>query len=243
MEDRNIRLVDFIQIMLELKWKSAEIVTILSNYYKKGAIDSIDKRELFLLFAMKRKLKLMSHVINSEDFAFEFNEDNFIDVVENDVYDMAVLLYREYFLLIKKQQDKICKLLIAAFGKANGQLEAKAFLLKRFMTHMRFEQAAKFLEIIEYGIYDSSRGNIFVHTLNVVKAACLLIELLMAVKHQFGFMERRVEEIKNKILSIASQYMSQVMSEEEMRYLLLEKDLDNNDALILIYNFDLIDLL
>jgi hypothetical protein len=77
----------------------------------------------------------------------------------------------------------------------------------------------------------------------VVKAACLLIELLMAVKHQFGFMERRVEEIKNKILSIASQYMSQVTSEEEMRYLLLEKDLDNNDALILIYNFDLIDLL
>jgi hypothetical protein len=36
MEDRNIRLVDFIQIMLELKWKSQEIVTILQNYYKKG---------------------------------------------------------------------------------------------------------------------------------------------------------------------------------------------------------------
>lgn len=35
-EDRNIRLVDFIQIMLELKWKSSEIVQILANYYKKG---------------------------------------------------------------------------------------------------------------------------------------------------------------------------------------------------------------
>lgn len=108
---------------------------------------------------------------------------------------------------------------------------------------MRFEQAAKFLEIVESGIYDSSRGNIFVHTLNVVKAACLLIELLMAVKHQFGFMERRVHEIKAKVLSIATAYMSKVTSEEEMRYLLLEKDLDNNDALTLIYNFDLIDLL
>jgi hypothetical protein len=122
MEDRNIRLVDFIQIMLELKWKSQEIVIILANYYKKGGIDSIDKRELFLLFAMKRKLKLMSHVINSDDFAFDFSEDNFIDVIENDVFDMAVLLYREYFLLIKTpdQQDKICKLLISAFSKANG---------------------------------------------------------------------------------------------------------------------------
>jgi len=87
--------------MIELKWKSQEIVTILANYYKKGQIDSIDKRELFLLFAMKRKLKLMSHVINSDDFSFEFREDNFIDVIENDVYDMAVLLYREYFLLLR----------------------------------------------------------------------------------------------------------------------------------------------
>jgi len=37
--------------------------------------------------------------------------------------------------------------------------------------------------------------------------------------------------------------MSQVTSEEEMRYLLLEKDLDNNDALNHIYNLDLVDLL
>ena len=81
------------------------------------------------------------------------------------------------------------------------------------------------------------------HSLNVVKAACLLIELLSGVKKQFGFMERRVEEIKQKIVLIASQYMQQVTSEEEMRYLLLEKDLDNNDALNHIYDLDLVDLL
>ena len=75
----------------------------------------------------------------TDDFSFEFREDNFIDVIENDVYDMAVLLYREYFLLLRTQQEKILKLIVASFGKANGQLEAKAFLIKRFMTHMRFE--------------------------------------------------------------------------------------------------------
>lgn len=37
--------------------------------------------------------------------------------------------------------------------------------------------------------------------------------------------------------------MAQVTSDEEMRYLLLEKDLDNNDALNLIYNFELVALL
>jgi hypothetical protein len=56
-------------------------------------------------------------------------------------------------------------------------------------------------------------------------------------------MQRRVDEIKSKIVAIAAQYMSQVASEEEMRYLLLEKDLDNNDALNHIYNLDLVDLL
>jgi hypothetical protein len=70
---------------------------------------------------------------------FEFKEINFIDVIENEVYDMAVLLYREYFLLLRTQQEKICKLLVGAFDKQNGQLEAKVFLLKRFMTHMRFD--------------------------------------------------------------------------------------------------------
>jgi len=83
-------------------------------------------------------------------------------------------------------------LLVNSFSKANGQLEAKAFLLKRFIPHMRFEQAQIFLEAVEERIYDMSRGNIFVNTLNVVKGACLLIELLIKVRNQFGFMQRRV---------------------------------------------------
>lgn len=74
---------------------------MLTNYSRKSSIEHIDLRELFLLFAMKRKLKLMSHLINSDDFSkFEFTEDNFSDVIENDVYDIGVLLYREYFLKI-----------------------------------------------------------------------------------------------------------------------------------------------
>ena len=89
--------------MLELGWKSKQIIFVLTNYSRKNKMDAIDLRELFLLFAMKRKLKLMSHLINSDDFdTFEFTEDNFCDVIENDVYDIGVLLYREYFLKIKR---------------------------------------------------------------------------------------------------------------------------------------------
>ena len=119
-DGNTIRLVNFIQIMLELNWKSGEIIHVLSSYNKRGKLEMQDLRELFLMFAIKRKLKLMSHLINSEDFGLEFKEDNFVDVIENDVFDMAVLLYREYFLEIKTQHEKIVTLLVSSFGKANG---------------------------------------------------------------------------------------------------------------------------
>lgn len=105
---------------------------------------------------------------------------------------MGVLLYREYFLEIRQQHDTICNLLVNSFSKSNGMLESKVFLLKRFVTNLDFEQAMKFLEAVEKGIFDSSRGNILVQTLNVVKSACLLIELLEKVKAHFSYVDRRV---------------------------------------------------
>jgi len=101
----------------------------------------------------------------------------------------------------------------------------------------------KFLEAIERKINDTSRGNILIHTLNVVKAACLIIELLMKVRSQFPFMSRRVEEIKQKIVSIAAEFMDQVNTEEEMRFLLLSPDLDQRDALNVILDYNIVELL
>lgn len=139
MEDRTIKLVDFIQVMLELKWRTKEIKEVLINYSKKGKIESVDIRELFLMFAVKRKIKLMSMLINSDEFQMDLHEDNFIDVIENDAYDMGVLLYREYFLLINKQHEKIINLLVNSFTKTNGLLEAKSFLIKKFFNKMTFD--------------------------------------------------------------------------------------------------------
>ena len=68
LEDRTIKLVDFIQIMLELKWSSEEIKSVLKKYSKKGKIDTMEIREMFLLFAMRRKIKLMSYLINGDEF-------------------------------------------------------------------------------------------------------------------------------------------------------------------------------
>jgi len=75
-------------------------------------------------------------------------------------------------------------------------------------------------------------------SLNVIKSSCLLIELLELVRKSFVFLDRRINEIKSVIVDIAKQYMEKVDNEEEMQYLLLEKDLDNRDSLNIIYDFE-----
>lgn len=49
-----------------MEWPTKDITDILTNYSKKGKIDNFDMRELFLMFAVKRKIKLMSMLINGD---------------------------------------------------------------------------------------------------------------------------------------------------------------------------------
>lgn len=130
-----------------------------------------------------------------------------------------------------------------SFTENNGMLEAKSFLLKRFVAEMSYDQAIQFIEAIEKGVKNNSRGNVLILTLNVIKSSCLLIELLALVQGQFGFLERRIQEIRNDILGIAKSYMAQIESEEEMSYLLLEKDFDNRDSLDIVYDVQISELL
>jgi hypothetical protein len=108
---------------------------------------------------------------------------------------------------------------------------------------MRYDHAVTFIETLEERVKDHSRGNILVNTLNVVKSACLLIELLSKVLKTFSFMSRQINEITAQITNITVQFMNEVQSEDEMRFLLLEKDLDNRDALNMIYDNNLVDML
>lgn len=246
LEDRTIKLIDFVQVMLELNWKTKDIADVLVNYSKKGKIDHLDMRELFLMFAVKRKIKLMSMLINGDHFLMEFTQENFLDVIENDAFDMGVLLYREYFLLIRDGRviERIVANLVNSFSKSSsGQLEAKCFLLKKFMKRLKYEHATRLLAAIEERVNDSSKGNILILTLNVIKATCLLIELCEKVCSQFGFLDRRVYEVRMRLVKIAQKFMWEVQNEEEMRFYLLEKDLDERDSMHIIYDYEVIELL
>lgn len=63
------------------------------------------------------------------------------------------------------------------------------------------------------------------------------------VRKNFGYLDRRITEIRQSIVLIAKQYMDRVDNEEEMQYLLLEKDIDYRDSLNIIYDFEVVELL
>lgn len=58
---------DFVQLMLEHEWKSHRIWKFIKDYNAKSKIDLMGLRELFLLFVVKRKLKLMSLLISTQE--------------------------------------------------------------------------------------------------------------------------------------------------------------------------------
>ena len=70
-----------------------------------------------------------------------------------------------------------------------------------------------------------------------------MIELLEKIRDNFGFLDRRINEIKSIIVGIAKSYMQTVDNEEEMQYLLLETDFDNRDSLNIIYDYEITELL
>jgi hypothetical protein len=55
-------------------------------------------------------------------------------------------------LLLNNKVEKIVTLLVNSFSESNGMLEAKAFLLKRFVAKMNFDQATRFLSAIEKSV-------------------------------------------------------------------------------------------
>lgn len=91
--DNKILLSDFINLMLEKKFVFPQI-----KWYILDLKDFLNFWELFVLFAVKRQVILMSYLLNSDDFTYKFEPYLLADVLANDVYDIALLIYWEYFL-------------------------------------------------------------------------------------------------------------------------------------------------
>ena len=61
----------------------------------------LDYEELFRLFVTKRKIKLLRHLFTLDRKVFDFHPDLFCMALELDAYDMAALLFKEFFRLLR----------------------------------------------------------------------------------------------------------------------------------------------
>ena len=61
----------------------------------------LDYEELFKLFVVKRKIKLLRYLFTLDRKLFEFHADLFVMALEYEAYDMAALLFKEFFRLLR----------------------------------------------------------------------------------------------------------------------------------------------
>ena len=152
----------------------------------------------------------MSYLLNSDEFTFKFEPYLLADVMANDVYDIALLLYREYFLTLTKQNSwKFISYLITSFWKT-GMMEEKAYLFKWVLNLMTGEDAIKFVDILEQRVWDWSKSNIFIICLNPVKLGTQLIELIERLARKYNFIWTRANEIRQWIVDILLKFMNDV---------------------------------
>lgn len=87
------------------------------------------------------------------------------------------------------------------------------------------------------------KNNLLVLNLNIVKGACLVIEMMETLGSKFQFLQVRCKTIRERLVTIVRQYMNQVEREQEMKFLLLEKDFEYRDALDLITRYQIVEFL
>jgi hypothetical protein len=127
--ERNLCFIDIVESLLNAGHKSSEIMQIVSlmqNEIEKlahssgaPAGDSKDKKadnnpqlkalkeelsyeDLFALFVLRRKVTLLRYLfMNVSPDLFKFSPPLFLKALELDAYDMAALLFKEFFRIIR----------------------------------------------------------------------------------------------------------------------------------------------
>lgn len=113
----------------------------------------------------------------------------------------------------------------------------------RLIDKVTLDDATKLINVLSHRISNQSKSNIFLVCVNVVRIGCLLIQIIERLASMYPVLKNRVLEIRTKIIKILISYMEEVKTLEEMRYLLLTKDLDYRDSLTYICDYEILELI
>ena len=181
--------------------------------------DQLNYRNLFRIYVKLRKIKLLRYLFNLK-LEFEFNVSIFIIALEEDAYDIAYLIHKEFSYLMRENSNEENRLIISncisSINKVNqgaGMIEEKCFLIREYIEFFQLRHARTLLDQIDKKVNIPNKSNIFVTNFNVVKTGCLLIELLGLIGQQFDQLRVRCKNIREKIEFYVSQYMQEVNGE------------------------------
>lgn len=160
---------------------------------------------------------------------------------------MAALLHKEFFRLLRNitphDLEEIIMSVIGAFNKNNGMIDFKCYLARQFIDKMQQRHCRTLIATIDHKVKLQSKQNILVLNLNLIKTSCLLIELLDFIAEHFKMTIVRCKHTRDVIINYTKQYLVRVDKQEEMRYLLLEKDFESRDSLDLIARNNIVEFL
>ena len=191
-------------------------------------------------------MKLLRYLF-SQRHDFEFSTQIFILALEEDAYDVAMLLHQEFRYLMRtnlsSENKVIVSHIVSSFNKTTnqgaGMIDQKCYLVREYLDFFQLRNARQLLDFIDKKVNIPNKLNILVSNFNVVLSGCLLIEVMSLVGTKFDQLKVRCDNIRTKIEELVGKYMSRVTRQEEMRYLLLEKDMEDRDALELITKLEI----
>lgn len=117
----------------------------------------LDYIQLFSLFVQKRKINLLRFMFSLPTSQFSgFSIQIFIKCLELEAIDIAALLYKEFFRLIRMfsphEEEVILTSIISSFAKSNGMLEFKCYLVRQFSERMLQRHARRLFDTLDLKI-------------------------------------------------------------------------------------------
>lgn len=158
--ERAITFIDILESCLNARIKSVDLINLLQlmqNELKKGNADLKDEfnyEELFSLFIVRRKIKLLRFLFVQKDF--KFNIGLFLRALDLEAYDMAALLHKEFFRLLRNitphDLEEIIMSVIGAFNKNNGMIDFKCYLARQFIDKMQQRHCRTLIATIDHKV-------------------------------------------------------------------------------------------
>lgn len=107
---------------------------------------------MFRLFVQKRKVKLLRYLFQLHN-DFDFSPELFVESLELEAYDIAALLFKEFFRSMRDrtatETEYIITILVSSLNKNNGLIEFKTFLLRSYLEHFSLRHAKQLVEVLE----------------------------------------------------------------------------------------------